>query len=51
MGPGNSGMQDLLWGIDSTQLDTIEIRVFGSLSTSKNAPDRLIVDKSITQNN
>lgn len=38
MGPGNSLMRDILWGLDSTQTETHQVRVFGHLATSKTAP-------------
>lgn len=47
MGPGNSSTRDLLWGLDSSQLDTMQIRVFGHLSTYKNVPERIKVDRSL----
>lgn len=38
MGPGNSLMRDILWGLDPAQAETQQVRVFGDVATSKVAP-------------
>ena len=40
MGPGNSLMRDILWGLESSAAGTQSIRVFGHLGLSNIAPNR-----------
>lgn len=47
MGPGCSQMRDILWGLSSNSIDTTEIRIFGNLTTNKNAPAPSIIQPVI----
>lgn len=38
MGPGNTLMNDIIWGLDSSQTETTQIRIIGNFGISNVAP-------------